>query len=249
MIVLAGCGGQGVKVVALHAEAAPGKEQPAGKPPAAPAPAPLAKKDPSAAAGRAAPEPAANVFRFPDDSGGRLLANLLPPRDRSLVPPGIASQRQPQAAPSSLEDPSLPLPAHQASLPRLPLDRRPSTARPGPLADEAPLAGSPGVPTVPQVQQLPAGERVRLPAADVNQPAPLPLLAQPRPDRAPLDDPTHAASAAAAVAAPPPARTDPVPFAPLNLPNPFERREAVKLPDVPAEDAAPSTSGVRPPRP
>ena len=93
------------------------------------------------------------------------------------------------------------------------------------------------------------GPRFRLPSADVNQPVPLPVLARPAPDRAPLDDPTADASWTAAVAAAPPVRTAPVPFLRLNLPDPFELRDAIRLRHPPAEDPLPPPSAARPPWP
>jgi hypothetical protein len=98
-------------------------------------------------------------------------------------------------------------------------------------------------------KEPPAGPRIRLPSADVNQPVPLPVLARSVPGRAPLDDPTADLSRAAAVAAPLPVRTQPLPFRRLNLPDPFELRDAVRLRNPPAEDPLPPSSAARPPRP
>lgn len=71
-----------------------------------------------------------------------------------------------------------------------------------------------------------AGEPAR---ANVNQLIPLPILAQPAPDRASLDDPTRDASTAAAIAAPIPPRTRKAPFVKRTFPDPYERRRT----DVP----------------
>jgi hypothetical protein len=96
--------------------------------------------------------------------------------------------------------------------------------------------------------ELAAGERVRLPAADLDRPAPLPFLAQAQPDRAPLTDPTGEATLKAALAAPAPERTAPAPFLRLNLPDPFEHRNAVKLRTPPEDEPAPALAVAAPGR-
>src|SRR5438128_259861 len=71
---------------------------------------------------------------------------------------------------------------------------------------------------------VPTGPRLRVPAPDVEQPLPLPILARPAHTRVPLDDPTAEFSIAAALAPPPPLRTQPAQFVRWNLPDPFEHR-------------------------
>jgi hypothetical protein len=88
---------------------------------------------------------------------------------------------------------------------------------------------------------------VRHPGPEVNRPVPLPILAQPAPDRASLDDPTADLSAAAVQAAAPPPRTAPAPFLRLTLPDPFEPRNAVRLRTPPADEGGPVTATPRPP--
>jgi hypothetical protein len=65
----------------------------------------------------------------------------------------------------------------------------------------------------------------------VNQPAALPVLATPAPDRTSGDDPSAEFSSAAAQTAAVPARETPAPFAKVGLPDPFENRNAVRLRD------------------
>jgi hypothetical protein len=86
-----------------------------------------------------------------------------------------------------------------------------------------------------------AEKRVRVPSVDVNQPIPLPMLAKPSADRAPLDDATGEASNAAALSATTPERMKPVPFLKLTLPDPFENRRPVAPPLTLSEDV-PNTS-------
>src|SRR5262249_51795249 len=97
--------------------------------------------------------------------------------------------------------------------------------RPRLVLDETP-SGLPDSPILPQLPSLPDGDRVRVPSVDVNQPIPLPMLARPVADRAPLDDPTADASAVAALAAPIPSRTTKAPFLKLTLPDPYDRRRS-----------------------
>lgn len=74
--------------------------------------------------------------------------------------------------------------------------------------------------------------RIRAPSPDVNQPLPLPILAQPISDRASLDDPTRDASIAAATSARIPPRTRKAPFIKGTLPDPYDHRRM----DVPAPE-------------
>jgi hypothetical protein len=135
--------------------------------------------------------------------------------------------------------PSVPLSANQGELLRPPLPKAP-LVRPHMLAESAPFTAYHGEPTVPALRTLDTGARVALSARDVNQPAPLGLLGLPVPDRVPLDDPTTEASVQAALANVPPQRTDFVPFAPQNLPDPFQNAQTVKLRTPPAEEPTPS---------
>jgi hypothetical protein len=180
-------------------------------------------------------------FRFPDDKGGQLLAKVLPPSEKA--PAGERVTSGPKRLPGSpaLEQPAAPLPPGRAEVPRLPSGKKGTSLKPRPLPDELPLGGYRGDPAPPHGQSFPAGDRVRLPGPDINQPAPLPILATPAPDRAALDDPTADFSAAAVQSAPAPARTNPAPFVKVALPDPFENRNAVRLREKPAERAEPVT--------
>jgi hypothetical protein len=99
------------------------------------------------------------------------------------------------------------------------------------------------------VQHLAGGAPIRLSAPDVNQPPPLPILANPGIDRASLDDPTADESLKSALSAVPPIRSNPAPFLRLNLPDPFENAQTVRLRAMPPEDHGPATGPVRPPKP
>jgi hypothetical protein len=54
-----------------------------------------------------------------------------------------------------------------------------------------------------------------------------------------LGDPTPEVSLAAVLAQPVPVRSAPAPFLRLNLPDPFEHAQAVRLRTLPAEDPTP----------
>jgi hypothetical protein len=187
-------------------------------------------------------------FRFPDDQGGQLLSKLLVPTDRP-APVAFTVEPQPQPASAAVERPTLPLPLAAANPPQLPSPKVPAPARPAPLPEESPLLSCRIVSNPPQLQHLPAGERVRTPAPDPNQPIPLPVLGQSTPDRASLDDPTADLSLAAALAAPMPSRNNPAPFLRLNPPDPYEHRSAARLRSLPPEEPMMSVIASKPPRP
>src|SRR5207237_1114806 len=123
-----------------------------------------------------------------------------------------------------VEAPSLPLPPAPFTLPHLPPAQGNKPLQPRLVLPETLGIAEPDRPPAPPLQ---AGERIRMPSADVNQPIPLPILGQPLSDRAPIEDVTGEASSASAVAAPLPRRTQPTPFVKNNLPDPFEFRRPV----------------------
>ena len=85
----------------------------------------------------------------------------------------------------------------------------------------------------------PAGPLLRLPSVNVEQPIPVPILAKPQRDRASLADPTLEVSVAAALTPLTPRRAGPVPFVPINLPDPFEHGHAIRLRNPPDEAPLP----------
>jgi hypothetical protein len=192
---------------------------------AADEPAPAEEKEP----------PAPEGFRFPDDAGGALLAKVLPPSQAG----GLAADRSRgprRSTRQSLDAPALPLPPSMPDLPRLPASKR-QPLRPRLTLEEG-LDDVASHSPLPQAPTLPGGERVRVASPDVNAPVPLPVLARPASDRAPVEDVTGEASTAAALAAPMPQRTTPAPFLKLTVPDPYEHRRPLGLP-LPAERAAP----------
>src|SRR5437660_12555718 len=81
-----------------------------------------------------------------------------------------------------------------------------------------------------------------------DQAMPLKRLAKPLPDRGPFVDPTRDASTAAVLKTPMPGRKRPVPFVPVDLPDPFERRQTVQFPKPLVEDSMPITRYMRVPK-
>ena len=162
-------------------------------------------------------------FAFPDDSGGVLLAKVLPPKDVESAL--LQRPHAPRRALDSAFDkpPTLALPPGYVALPRLADDGSHSTLRPRLVADETLGAFSASLPLL-QTPALPDMGRIRVPSPDVNRPIPLPILAQPISDRASLDDPTLDASTAAALAAPIPPRSNKAPFLKQTLPDPYDHR-------------------------
>jgi hypothetical protein len=230
LTILPGCNRQ---VPALSV--APPEPPPAPAEPAKDKPAPVAADAPKEA------EHAA-------DRGSKLVSNLLRPTDTVAVEEARRAGRPLRLpAASALERPELPLPAVSGELPHPPATPRTNSLRPGPLPEGLPLARYRDDPLAPRREALPSLGLIRLPSPDVNAPVPLPTLARPATDHAPLGDPTPEVSLAAALAQPVPVRTTPAPFVRLNLPDPFEHAQAVRLHDPPAEDPTPPVAAPRPP--
>jgi hypothetical protein len=195
-----------------------------------------------------APEPDRAEFALPSDAGGKLLAKVLAPADdggRSAETPRPARRRPPHLF-EVPQWPQLPPPG-SGQVPVLALDGRRKTLRPHLVSSEDLDRPEERV-QLPEDRHLPATERARADSADVNEPAPLPVLAQPAADRASLEDPTAEASTAAALAAAMPRRLMPTPFLRLTVPEPYENRRPLTL-ALPAEATDPVTATPRPPGP
>jgi hypothetical protein len=191
----------------------------------------------------AAPDPAR-----PADRGAKLVDAFLKPSEQAFAD-AARQARGPLALPGlpALERPQLPLPTVAGDLPRTPLKRANPSLRMGALPEGLPLARYRDDPPAPRREELPSVGLIRLPSPDLDAPVPLPILAAPVADRAPLGDPTPEVSLAAVLAQPVPMRTSPAPFVRLNLPDPFEHAQAVRLRTPPAEDPTPPIASPRPP--
>jgi hypothetical protein len=162
-------------------------------------------------------------FAFPDDKGGVLLAKVLPPRETETVRMDRTVSHEQVTGPESMKLPTLPLPSTLAAMPRLPALANSPPLRPRLVMDET-LGGLPDSLPLPEAPVLPDTGRVRVPSPDVDEPIPLPLLAQPVSDRASLEDPTTDASLTAATSAIMPPRLTKAPFLKQTLPDPYDGR-------------------------
>lgn len=196
--------------------------------------------------GKTAQEPkqTPGEFRFTDDIVGRRLAEYLPPELASIKP----AVRKPLALPGPrfLEKPEAPLEMPPLAPIRPALPSRPP-AKPANPVEEAPLDKTFALPQLPEAIEFPTSPLARIAGPNAEAPLPLPILAQPNRDRAALGDPSLDHSIATALSAPMPVRTQPVPFAPMNLPNPFEHHGPARLRTTPPEDTTPPLVTPRPP--
>jgi hypothetical protein len=188
-------------------------------------------------------------FRFPQDRGGKLLADLLPPaQQQSRLPSDEPATPVRFALPRSLERVESGLPLCTSEPSRWNPSQGKSAARPRPVPEGVPLADCRADPVVPQRDELFAGELVREWSPEVNEPLGLPILAQKQGEIAAADDATGDVSLAAALAAAPPKRTTPAPFLRLSLPDPFEHRRTVRLQQEFPESGVPVTASPKPPQ-
>jgi hypothetical protein len=184
---------------------------------------------------------------FPQDAGGILLAKLLAPAETEGIPTRETVQRRVKQQTGNLDLPPLPLPMSPAAhLPMVPTKQPPISIQPRLVVEET-LDSWP-TPVLPEMQLRPSGPRLKGASVESKEPAPLPILAQPVTERAPLDDATGEASTQAALAAPPPARTAKAPFLKLSVPDPFEFRKPVSA-ETNEEQPEPPLASPRLPKP
>jgi hypothetical protein len=194
-----------------------------------------------AASSTAVGQPAGADETASDKATGRVQA-LLVPRSKA----GAASITTPQRWPGvrAVEQPQLPIAAYTGLPPQPPVvqSARPALPR-TPPETQPPIAQGP----MPKPIEMPTKPVIQLPAADVEAPLPIPIVGQPKQDRASLDDTTLEASQAAALVRVRPRRPAPVPFTPLNLPDPFENQRQGGLRNPPAEGEQPPAVPIRTP--
>lgn len=174
-------------------------------------------------------------FRLPDDPGGKLVGRVIAPPER-LPEKKPEPRRKP--SPKGLDNPSLPLPPQEVSLPRLPESPlRPPLPR---VVTPEPLFGiEESFATFPHSLSFPTQDRTRVPSGDVAIPVALPRLALPVQEKVTATDPTLDESKSAVLSAPLPSRETPVPFQRLTIPDPFEHIDTVKLPATPGPETMP----------
>jgi hypothetical protein len=188
-------------------------------------------------------------FQFPADKGGKLLDETLRPPQKLADEAAATPRPKTLKVPRAVEQPevALAVPALPMARPALPPKAPP--LRPHVLPEDAPLTAYRADPARVNVQHLPAGALVRVASYNVNLPPALPILANPGIDRASLEDPTAEDSLRVALSAVPPIRSNPAPFQRLNLPDPFENAQTIRLRAQPPEEHGPATGPVRPPKP
>lgn len=186
--------------------------------------------------GAAAQEP----FAFPTDQGGKRLAALLKPG--SQLSQSLRTTPLPRPAPAFLEKPETPAAGPPIVPPRLRLKDVTLKAPRHPV-EPAALAWYFGDPTAAAPLRLPEGVLARWPGLPTHQTPQLPSLAQPSRDRASLGNPTFETSVAEALRPIAIPRAGPMPFAALNLPDPFEHRRVADLREPPPEDPVPPLGG------
>lgn len=111
--------------------------------------------------------------------------------------------------------------------------------KPRPAPEGTPLVSYREQPKGPKDVELPTKPLIKLPSLDIHTPLPIPILAQPAKDRAPLSDPALEASLDATLKRITPTRERPVPFVPLNLPDPFENVRYGQMRNPPDENPVP----------
>jgi len=188
------------------------------------------------------------TFHFPDDRGGKLLADELSPSETKAKPAERDSRQVQLPTPESLEHINLRLPPIQAASPRPAVETSLPMTRKTALPEELPLYAHRAESASPERTELPAGERVRVPLPLLNEPIPLPYVAEKVKEPATVDDGPNDFSLAAALTPLSLRRDNPAPFLRLTIPDPFEYRSAARLLKEWPELSAPVTRAPQPVR-
>ncbi len=189
--------------------------------------------------------PAAEApFRLPNDAVGKLLGKVVSPEAHPGRLDNPSRETPRDVSQPRLTEPAAPLPAMKPDSPRPPALAKRAPVRPELVHPEV-LEESIAEPEVPGRPSFATDKRVQVPSEDVALPPPLPVLAQPVPDRVPLDDATMEASTTAALSAAMPARSKPAPYQRMRVPDPYENRLPLTL-SVPAEMSPPQADTRRP---
>jgi hypothetical protein len=242
LVLASGCGRSSEATPLSEAPVAPAAVEPAAVTPALETvpdgKAPIEAKPGVVPAALTQKTASANAAPPPKDTGGKLLDQFLQPADGAL--PLFVTRPRPLPAAPFLERPTLKLPPFQGKAPRLKVMSSGRPPRPHPVAEGMPLYSQRLTPRPPVDIQLAAAAPLKWPSPNTDDVPALPTLAVQQPDRAPLSDPTGEASASAALQPVTAARTSAAPFVRLNLPDPFEHRDTVRLRTPPPEDPMPA---------
>jgi hypothetical protein len=171
------------------------------------------------------------------DNVERRLADLLAPGSGG-GPAVMAKQPMPSQSGKAVELFDAPLKPYAGLPVRLPMPPR-REVKPGAILAGVPLVSYRDATPAPQQVELPTKPLIRLPSLDLHTPLALPILAQAAKDRASLAEPAFKASVDAAMKRLTPTRDKPLPFTPLNLPDPFEHQCYGELRNPPSESTTP----------
>lgn len=176
------------------------------------------------------------VAQSATDKAEKRLSDLLAPGS-STTPLTTTQQIRWKAGKSveAIDVPIKPYAGLPARLPQTPIKE----VKPRSAPEGIPLVSYRDASPVPQQVELPTKPLIRLPSLDLHTPLAIPILAQATKDRASLGEPAFEASLDAAMKRFSPVRDKPVPFMPLNLPDPFEHLRYGQLRNPPNEEAMP----------
>jgi hypothetical protein len=168
-------------------------------------------------------------FRFSDDSAGRALAELLTPRSANTINDSFRRNPLDRQLPEAISNPSMMSKLGDLQPARLP-EPKSSIVLPRALPDRIPNDLGGLTLSLPPKPEFPTGVLTKIdPLFDPATPVPLPILARPIPDRAPLDDPTVPFTQRSVIRETIPLREDPAGFMKFTLPDPFELSETIRL--------------------
>jgi hypothetical protein len=238
-----GCGqssAPGPAVAVVQAEVVAGEDKPESR-----------KEGRADSASVPKPEQAATpngAFRFPDDSGGKALAQVLAPPAPPRLPMEAPARPRERRVPDLLDVSRPQSPDPGGPQPRLSLPASNGT-RPTALPDRVPADLGGVFPSLPERTELATGPLTRRDGPDISKPPDLPILSpKPVADRAPLTDPTFEFTARSVISPSLPLRTDPAGFVRINLPDPFEHAATAKPRTPVVEDPNRVLGTVLPPK-
>jgi hypothetical protein len=183
-----------------------------------------------------------------DDGAGKLLSELMTPGSPAFRVPLQQKSLGERPLPANIVRPDPPAAANTLNPARCPAPT-PAELRPIALLERVPMDLAPLVVDVPQRIEFTVGILSKLPAADAKQAVPLPTLARRSLDRGSLEDPTTEFTAQSIISNKLPLRSLPAPFVKVDLPNPFENAEAVKVTIIVKEDPLTAVGDPPPPKP
>lgn len=166
----------------------------------------------------------------PEEAAGKRLAELLAPGIDG-DPLQARKQPLPRRPVRAVERPEVPFDVLRVS-PPLPKAPPVVLVWPLPPGEGWPLVDLRPEPRLPETVKFAVGPALSWPTPNANAATRLPILAEPAPDRGGLVRPIDGAHLDWLLARPVPQRTNPAPFQTLRVPDPFEYRGVVRIPEV-----------------